>query len=830
MTSRHFRVLAVAAMLSSTALLRAQVQAVARLDGEMLPILTYHDDYLVVSKNGKKRDTYDRAFEVRPANAFAEGRIEISDVQIDLDPLRAASLKERTQPSAIHCRFSAKIASDRTLADCCALLTFTSEGSVGTFLIAVGKLSAGSSKKVSAELTARVDAIGSLHVFSGGSEVRSNQHPSAYDAHAYFAELAKTSKGLSAAELLKYDDVYPHTLSRDGRLLATIRKNDGKKRLIVYDVESMKLLGEEVVAEADDVVADPTWVSDHEVAFIAEDDYRDRSSEWKLKLFDFKTGKIVTLLDDVRHIISGLPDQPEVLVISSYDYRSGSWWMNYNVRTRKASKIDEPSAGSYWFDRNGVARVMLRYDGDVTKYEFKATPTASWREIDDAIKQPGLHFNLRAADWLDRVVDFHGIGPDGDTLYVSTRLGTDRFELAAFSMSAGVIKRVIAKHPKYDLTTSDFGGTRLLYGKNSPQLLGIIFDAAKPQVVWVDPKFAAVQKKMDEALPTKTNLPIDWCDDGSAFVYLSLSDQDPGTYYVYRPVESKLIPVLNLGERLEGKTMASMTAFNVIARDNVKIPAYLTRPPEITGPAPLVVMVHGGPMARDSWSFDPLNQFLASRGYLVLQVNFRGSSGYGAAFQKAGLHARLDTVVLDDIADGVKQLIASGDVDPTRVAVMGASFGGWATYMSLIKYPELYRAGVAISAVSNWRKALHDDNRLNNKIGYKFWKALLGRENFAADERFIDPYLRAAELKQPIYIMHGELDYVVTASEAKMMLEALRKTNPHVLAHSFPNASHTYWPYAEHVMMFNEIARFLEQYVASPEPAAPKLAAATVVR
>lgn len=819
-----FRVAAAVVALSFTSLLRAQLQPHARLDGEMLPVLTYHRDYLVVLKDGKKRETRDMAFEIRPCSAFSEGRVEISDIKVDLDPLRAASVKERTDPSAVHCRFSAKVTADRALSDCYALLTFASEGSVGTHMIAVGKLSPGSAKTLEAELKTEVDAIGTLHVFSGGSEVRSNQHPSTYDAHTYCAELAKNSRGLSAAELLDQDDVYPHVLSRDGRLLATIRKSDAKKRLIIFDLASMKLLAQEVVAEADDTVNDPTWVSDHEVAFIAEEDDRDRSSEWKLKLFDIQTGKTTTLLDDARDIITALPDHPEVLVVSSYNYQSGTWWMNYNVRTRKASKVDEPSAGAYWFDRNGVPRVMLRYDGDAQKYEFKATPTARWREIDDAVKQPGLHFNFRAAQLLDRVVDFHGVGPDGDTLYVSTRLGTDRFELAAFSMSTGVIKRVIAKHPKYDLTASDFGRTRLLYGKNDPQLLGIIFNAQKPQVVWVDPGFAIVQKKIDEALPSKTNLPIDWCDDGSTFVYFSYSDQDPGTYYVFRPFEAKLIPVLKLGERLEGKTMAKMVAFDVIARDNVKIPAFITRPPEVSGPAPLVVMVHGGPMARDSWGFDPLNQFLASRGYLVLQVNYRGSSGYGAAFQKAGLHARLDTVVLDDIADGVKQLIANGEVDPTRVVMMGASFGGWATYMSLIKYPELYRAGVAISAISNWRKALRDDRWSNNEIGYKFWKTLLSRENFAADEKFIDPYLRASELKQPIFIMHGERDPVVAAPEAKMMLEALRKTNPHVQAHSFPRATHTYWPYDDRVVMFNEIARFLEQYVAPPALAASKIA------
>jgi dipeptidyl aminopeptidase/acylaminoacyl peptidase len=224
-------------------------------------------------------------------------------------------------------------------------------------------------------------------------------------------------------------------------------------------------------------------------------------------------------------------------------------------------------------------------------------------------------------------------------------------------------------------------------------------------------------------------------------------------------------------------------------------------------------------MVRDSWGFDPRTQFLASRGYVVLKVNYRGSSGYGAAFQKAGLHARLDTVLLDDIADGVRFLIARGEVDPSRVAIMGASFGGWATYLSLIKYPDLYRAGVAIAAVSNWRQSLRDERwKFSNKGGYSFWKALLSRDGFAEQEKFIDPYLRAAELKQPIYIMHGSRDRVVSAVGADMMITALRKTNPNVCGRVFPFAGPGGWSYDDRVVELNEIGAFLERHLGPPTP------------
>ncbi len=824
---RLFALLIVLQIPALTPLL-GQMQILARHKGEPLPVAGHRLNSWYVVKDGEKTQIVGRNLEdysVRPGAQFGEGFIEISGVQADTDPLRDATPKERSDPSAIRFRYQAQITSDRSLSYCYAVLTFTTGGSVGTHVLPIGSLSAGKSKELKFEILSQVESVGSLHVFSEALELRSTQHPGTYDVRAYYASLTQNSRALPAAQLLKWEQSQTHTLSFDGRLLATQRERDGKQRLLVYDLQTMSVLHDIPVVNADSWFGYLTWISNTEIAYVAQDrpetDSHNAVYEHHLHLFDTATGKTTRLLDEVYAIITAVLDTPHVLVVNGGRY--GHIFFKYDIRTRKSFDLQEPDSGAYYFDRQGNARLRFREEDDKISYDFRPRPDDRWRSLDDSVKTPGLHFDLPAAKLLDRVADVHSIGPDGDTLYVSTRLGTDRFELAAYSMSEGIIKQTIAKHPRYDLTVRDGGKTRLLFAKSSPQLLGIAFETQKIQIVWLEPGYAATQKAIDAALPGRINQPIDWSKDGRTFIYFSSNERDPGTYYVFRPLEARLIAVHKISEHLDDTRMCTTTPIEFLARDGQKIPAYVTRPVDAgTKPTPLIVSIHGGPTVRDSWGFQAFNQFFASRGYTVLQVNYRGSSGYGAAFQNAGLRARLDTIVIDDIADGVRHLIAKGEADPTRIVATGGSFGGWATYTSLIKYPELYRAGIAIAAVSDWRTSLKDSKRrFDNKFSYVFWKSLLDRQNFAEEEKFISPLKRASEIKQPVFIVHGERDSVVHAGEAKLMLDALKKHNPNVEARSFPNASHSDWPFDDQVALFNESVLFIEKHLGKPVSETP---------
>ncbi|HLP02294.1 MAG TPA: alpha/beta fold hydrolase [Opitutaceae bacterium] len=799
------------------AALSAQIEVRGKYEGEWLPIVGVRQHSAYVLKDGKRMDVSISNVDVRPAAAFGPGQVMIDKIVEDLDPLKNATDKEKSQPNRVLFRYRAEVTSQSDLSDCYALLVFVSNGSVGVNVQPIGKLRAGKSKRVEVETQSRVDKVSALHVFAGALEVRSNLVTEPYDARALWAELSADGGGVSAVELCKAEEGVPLALSRDGKFLATTRDRGDHYGVLVYDLASMAIVCEVPADKEYKSVNSIAWVGSN-VVFVVDE---------KLKLLEVATRTCTVLRESVMRIIMSAAQKPEIVTLRVVGPEWVPLTIAYDTKGRRTADWAELEAGWTIFDPNGEPRLRYDFDGARKLYQVRIGTSTRWVPLDATVKQEGLKFSVRGDEMLDRKVQFESLGADGDTIYVSSRLSSDTFQLAAYSLSQGRITRTIAGHPKYDLTSSDYNDCRLLIHRATSEPIGLVYESEKPKVLWFDPVLAAAQKVVEGHFPGQSVLPMDWSDDCGTFIYFIISDRNPGVYYAYRPSEGKLIQLFSRSECLDPQRLAKTTPIDFVARDGVKIHAYLTLPPQAgTTAMPLIVDIHGGPMARDSWGFNSTNQFFATRGYAVLEVNYRGSSGYGAAYQAAGLRARLDTVVLDDIADGVRAIVAGQNIDSKRIAVMGGSFGGWAAYMSLIKYPELYRAGIAIAAVSHFRDMQKDKRRGYDRYAYGVWQDILGRKDFAETEHFIDPLLRAGELHQPIYIMHGGNDWVVDPKQADLMLKALQKHNPNVRSKSFPLASHTDWPEHDRVEMLNESETFLRKYLA-PEPESGTPVAAT---
>jgi dipeptidyl aminopeptidase/acylaminoacyl peptidase len=206
-------------------------------------------------------------------------------------------------------------------------------------------------------------------------------------------------------------------------------------------------------------------------------------------------------------------------------------------------------------------------------------------------------------------------------------------------------------------------------------------------------------------------------------------------------------------------------------------------------------------------------QYFASIGYGVLQINYRGSAGYGISHIKQGLEGELAGTIIDDIVDGTRFMIDKGFADPERVVIMGGSFGGYATYMSLIRYPNLFKAGIAVAAIAHWKNMVRTDKQYGFHTAYEFWDEIISRSEDPDYDRQISPYYHAAKIVDPVLIIHGRWDGTVFYEQAEMMERALKKENKVVKLVKFPESGHSFIGTKKQSRYLEEIRLFLEEHI-----------------
>jgi dienelactone hydrolase len=311
--------------------------------------------------------------------------------------------------------------------------------------------------------------------------------------------------------------------------------------------------------------------------------------------------------------------------------------------------------------------------------------------------------------------------------------------------------------------------------------------------------------------------PISASADHGKLLYRVSSDRNSGELYLYDFAKKKAAYVDAFQAWLDPEQMAEQKRFTYKARDGLLIHALLTIPHgKVAKNLPLVVHPHGGPIGiHDRWGFDSDAQFLASRGYAVLQVNYRGSSGQGEAFEKAG-YREWGGKMIDDITDGVKQVIADGTVDKTRICIFGASYGGYASLMSAVREPDLYRCAVGYAGVYDLPLLKAESDVSEQKIGRDFLNETMG-----TDPAFLkaqSPISRLDQLKAAVMIVHGEEDIRAPLSQAKSLRKALdsREIPYQWLVKS--GEGHGFFNEDNRTELYEKLAAFLDQNIGHAQP------------
>ncbi|MYN17746.1 prolyl oligopeptidase family serine peptidase [Rugamonas sp. FT107W] len=375
-----------------------------------------------------------------------------------------------------------------------------------------------------------------------------------------------------------------------------------------------------------------------------------------------------------------------------------------------------------------------------------------------------------------------------------------------------------AAEPFISVPGYDFNGTPEIDGP-SGKLLGIHMQTDAGTTYWLHPTLKADQARIDAALPATTNTLhcAQDCLTAPVLLVVASSDRQPDQHILYTRASGKLAGLGGAHPDIDPEQMGQRDLHRYKARDGRAIPAYVTLPPgQAGGPRPAVVLVHGGPYVRGGyWDWDAEAQFLASRGYVVIQPDYRGSTGYGNQHFKAGWK-QWGAAMQDDLADAARWAVKQGWADPKRIGLMGASYGGYATLMGLIKDPELFRCGVEWAGVTDigLMFSAPQSDASEESLNYGMRTLVGDPQADAALFRANSPLLRAAELKQPLLMAHGFEDRRVPQEHADRFLSAVKAHNANVRYITYNNEGHGWRHEENRIDFWKQAEAFLDLHLA----------------
>ncbi|MCX8111948.1 MAG: prolyl oligopeptidase family serine peptidase [Bacteroidia bacterium] len=419
----------------------------------------------------------------------------------------------------------------------------------------------------------------------------------------------------------------------------------------------------------------------------------------------------------------------------------------------------------------------------------------------------------------------------GKEVYLLTNKGTDKLRLVALNIDTGK-EREIHRDPEDRVDISS-----AFFDEKTDKLRSVTYIDDKRRRYYFDPKLEAWFRKWQTLLPEGEVGLGGLSDDERYGIVVFSSDREPGQYYLWDAQRESLREIGRVRPNLPTEHLAEMRPIRIKARDGTDIPAYLTLPKGMAPKnLPAVLYVHGGPWARDYWGYDPIAQFLANRGYAVLQVNFRSSTGYGKAFLNAGNKQWGTGVMQHDLTDAVKQMVKEGVFDPKRIAIMGASYGGYATLAGAAFTPELYACGISIVGPSSiitliksvppyWRPLIKlFDNRVGNLNDPKDVERLKAQS----------PLYHVDRIRIPLLIVQGANDPRVKQQESDQIVAALYAKGYKVRYLLAPDEGHGFQNYDNRMAMIVYIEQFLAEHLGGrlqpdvPEKIARRLQEITV--
>jgi dipeptidyl aminopeptidase/acylaminoacyl peptidase len=473
-----------------------------------------------------------------------------------------------------------------------------------------------------------------------------------------------------------------------------------------------------------------------------------------------------------------------------------------NTLTGQAHTVPRPRQATGWLlDQNGEPRIASQTDKGTTTLYYIDPATSEWRTI----------ASFPAFTGGPNAIKPVAFGPDG-TLYVSANHGKDTLSLYTLDIGTGKL----SDQPVVTTAGYDFNGTLIIRGG---KLLGVRLKTDATSDEWFSADMKSLQQKIDKALPTTVNMIDIPSAPATPWVMVrAYSDTTPLSYYLYNKENGQLSRIGSTRPAINPLQMGRQQAIRYKARDGLEIPALLTLPRGGGKNLPMVVLVHGGPWVDGpTWGWNKESQFLASRGYAVLEPAFRGTTGYGArhllsSFKQWGL------AMQNDVADGTRWAIAQGYADPKRICIAGASYGGYATLMGLVNDPDLYRCGVDWVGVTDinlmysggWSRSSDMSDQWKE---YGMPQMIGDQVKDAAQLKATSPIEQASRITQPVLMAYGGADRRVPLYHGKKFYDAVTRTNKNVEWIEYPEEGHGWHLPKNAIDFWGRVETFLDKNI-----------------
>jgi dipeptidyl aminopeptidase/acylaminoacyl peptidase len=582
-----------------------------------------------------------------------------------------------------------------------------------------------------------------------------------------------------------------YLISPDGKYISYLKPDNNRIHIYVETLDGKTTT--QLTCDSNRSIANYFWASNNEILYLkgASENMEpglfavNIDGNNKRELLSFPNTKI-------RLISSGPLSDGQVLV--SLNKRDSTVFDAYrlNMQTGSLSLLfQNPGNITKWYsDPSGKLRMAIASDGVNETLLYRDKESQNFRSVlTNNFKTSILPISFSA---------------DNSCIYALSNKSRDKMALVELDCVTGKEHRVIYSNPLVDVSEA-------IYSVNKDKLIYAGFETWKKERHYLDDTFKATFKKLEKLLPN-TEIVIASSDSSEKkFIVRTYTDRNPGSFYLYSIDDDKLVKLSDVNSSLKVENMAEMKPISYKTRDGLTVYGYLTLPRGMPSKnLPVVVMPHGGPDTRNSWGYNSEVQFLASRGYAVFQVNFRGSKGYGKDFWIAGFK-EWGAKMQDDITDGVHWLVKQKIADPARIGIYGFSFGGFSALHGLMSSPELYRCGASYSGFTNLFTYFKDIPPYFRPYLQMYYETVGNPETDADYFRAASPVFHTDKIKVPVLIAQGGRDPRVNMNETHQFVKELKKKKVPVTYIFKEGEGHVFRNNENRLEFYKKLEIFLDQ-------------------